>query len=72
MQSGRKLLPALHIGLPRTGTKTLQWHLYAKHPEVYYLGIFDGNRNHRYTISLDYCRDEHAQRMLKGIAIWIA
>lgn len=28
----------LHVGLPKTGTTTLQMSLYAKHPDVYYLG----------------------------------
>ena len=28
----------LHIGYPRTGTTTLQRHLYCKHPQINYLG----------------------------------
>ncbi len=32
----------LHLGLPRTGTKTLQWHLFARHSEIHYLGAFIG------------------------------
>ena len=28
----------LHIGYPRTGTTTLQKHLYCKHPQINYLG----------------------------------
>ena len=34
----------LHLGLPRTGTKTLQWHLFARHSEIHYLGMFIGRQ----------------------------
>lgn len=30
--------PVLHIGFPKTGTTTLQRHLFARHPEIAYLG----------------------------------
>lgn len=40
----------LHIGLPKTATKTLQGNLFTKHPEVDYLGIYSndaGNEHYR-------------------------
>lgn len=30
----------LHIGLPRTGTKTLQWQLLSQHPQIHYMGTW--------------------------------
>ena len=35
--------PVIHIGMPKTATKTLQWRLFAEHSEIYYLGRFDGS-----------------------------
>ena len=32
----------IHAGLPRTGTTTLQTHLFARHTQVHYLGVFKG------------------------------
>jgi hypothetical protein len=32
----------IHAGMPRTGTTTLQTHLFARHTEVHYLGVFKG------------------------------
>ncbi|MEE2777331.1 MAG: sulfotransferase [Acidobacteriota bacterium] len=29
----------LHIGLPRTGTKTLEWQLFTRHPHIHYMGL---------------------------------
>lgn len=33
-----RLQPVVHIGFPKTGTTTHQNHLFAKHPEVFFLG----------------------------------
>ncbi len=33
----------LHIGLPKTGSKLLQWHLFARHSEVDFLGLYIGD-----------------------------
>jgi len=35
-------IPVIHIGMPKTATKTLQWGLFNGHSEIYYLGRFDG------------------------------
>jgi hypothetical protein len=32
----------IHAGLPRTGSTTLQTHLFARHTQVHYLGVFKG------------------------------
>jgi hypothetical protein len=32
----------IHAGLPRTGTTTLQTHLFARHTQIRYLGVFKG------------------------------
>lgn len=34
----------LHIGLPKTGTKTIQKTLFSGHPEIYYIGKYAGNK----------------------------
>ena len=59
--------PVIHIGLPKTGTKTLQWRLFAQHPEVYFLGRFEGGplREHR---AFDACRDATVQAIMRCIA----
>lgn len=71
-----KSYPGLHIGLPKTGSKLLQWHLFSAHPEIYYLGIYDGNPKFRdrkrYAIAgqgVDNirCRDQHVKRMMQGL-----
>lgn len=47
--SGERPTPllAVHLGLPRTGTKFLQWNVLAHHPSVDYLGIFAGRLSGR-------------------------
>ena len=64
-----KPYPALHIGLPRTGTKLLQWHLFSVHPQIHYLGIYDGNPKFRDRRPYANCRDQHVQRMMQGLVI---
>ena len=58
----------LHIGLPRTGTKTLQWNLFAQHPEIEYLGIFIGKiaRSHR---RFHRCRSVKIHELMQEI-LW--
>jgi len=63
------MVPALHIGLPRTGTKLLQWHLFAAHPQLYYLGIFDGNPNVRDSRRYSSWRDPYIEEMMQGIIL---
>lgn len=43
MSSGHRPV-GLHVGLPRTGSKTLQWQLFSRHREIHYLGIFEPHR----------------------------
>ena len=40
--SARDRSCVLHLGLPRTGTKTLQWYLFARHSQIHYLGAYIG------------------------------
>jgi hypothetical protein len=40
--------PIVHVGLPKTGTTTLQSHLFPHHPEVEYLGKFIGREPELY------------------------
>ena len=42
--SGRPF--GLHIGLPRTGTKTLQWQLFSQHPQIHYMGTWSEPPKH--------------------------
>ena len=38
--SGSSRPVGIHVGLPRTGTKTLQWQLLSRHPEIHYVGTW--------------------------------
>ncbi len=60
--------PFVHIGLPKTGTKTLQWRLFAEHPEIYYLGRFDGPAYKARYGRFDCCRDATVQTVMNEIA----
>lgn len=64
--SGRK--PVIHIGMPKTATKTLQWRLFSHHSEVLYLGRFDGPQFRKHYQALDCCRDATVQKVMKQIA----
>lgn len=59
--------PLIHIGMPKTATKTLQWRLFAAHPEIYYLGRFDGGDFRKYS-KLDHCRNVTVQKLMREIA----
>ncbi|MGD2127142.1 MAG: sulfotransferase domain-containing protein [Desulfobacteraceae bacterium] len=56
----------VHIGLPKTGTKTLQWHLFSQHSQVAYLGLFSGKirRGHR---RFKKCRDASIRAIMGEI-----
>jgi hypothetical protein len=58
----------IHVGLPKTGTKTLQRRLFHRHPEVYFLGRFDGEPNPGYYNALGQCRDETVFALMQQIA----
>lgn len=63
-----KRTPFVHIGLPKTGTKTLQWRLFAEHPEIYYLGRFDGPTYRAAYRRFDCCRDAAVQTVMNEMA----
>jgi len=60
-------LPLIHIGMPKTATKTLQWRLFAQHNEIHYLGRFDGPSFRAYR-QFDHCRDSTVQSLMQQIA----
>jgi hypothetical protein len=61
-------LPVIHIGMPKTATKTLQWRLFAGHDEIYYLGRFDGPQFRRQHRQFSACRDALVQQVMHEIA----
>ena len=54
----------LHIGLPKTGTSTLQRHLFPRHTGIEYLGKFDADRSRN---RWNHCRDKAVQRITSEI-----
>jgi hypothetical protein len=65
---GYRPLPIIHIGLPKTATKTLQWRLFALHSEVFYLGRFDGGPFRQTHRAFQACRDQRTLRIMDQIA----
>jgi hypothetical protein len=63
----QKRKPVIHIGMPKTATKTLQWRLFSRHSEVYYLGRFDGPQFDQY-LPHDCCRDNEVAKLMRQIA----
>jgi len=61
-------IPVIHIGMPKTATKTLQWRLFSGHSEIFYLGRFDGPKFQKYHKKYDYCRDAYVQSLMNQIA----
>ena len=59
----------LHIGLPKTGTTTLQLNLFAQHPEIEYLGIFVGKTATSIRRRLHHCRDAEIHEFMQEI-LW--
>lgn len=62
----------LHIGMPKTATKTLQTALFSQHPEVHYLGIYSGwQAKHRYRTQIPgvAVRDSHIAEMFNEL-LW--
>ena len=53
----------LHIGLPKTGTTTLQQSLFTSHPEIYYFGKYSGNKIPR------VCQSQEIYKFLNPL-IW--
>lgn len=60
--------PLVHIGMPKTATKTLQWRLFAEHSEVFYLGRFDGPHFGGRYGRFGACRDAEVFGIMDAIA----
>ena len=59
--------PLIHIGMPKTATKTLQWRLFSRHREVFYLGRYDGQQFVEHQ-RFNCCRDKDVQTLMHQIA----
>jgi hypothetical protein len=68
MPNSTTIKPVIHIGMPKTATKTLQWRIFAKHSDIYYLGRFDGEPFRGKYKKFKACRDETVFRVMKQIA----
>jgi hypothetical protein len=64
----RERVPTIHIGLPKTATKTLQWRIFSRHSEIFYLGRFDGPQFRKQFREFDACRDAEVQALMREIA----
>ena len=62
------MTPVIHIGMPKTATKTLQWRIFAQHSEIYYLGRFDGEPFRGKYRKFKACRDQTVFRIMNRIA----
>jgi len=60
--------PVIHIGMPKTATKTLQWRLFAIHSGIYYLGRFDGPLFRGRYRQFGACRNENVFQLMNQIA----
>ena len=54
--------------MPKTATKILQWRIFARHSEIYYLGRFDGEHFKGKFRQYKACRDETVFRIKDEIA----
>ncbi|KAA1189215.1 hypothetical protein F0M18_16200 [Pseudohalioglobus sediminis] len=61
-------LPVIHIGMPKTATKTLQWRIFARHSGIFYLGRFDGEPFQGQYQQYGACRDQTVFRIMDEIA----
>jgi hypothetical protein len=68
VSGSQERIPVIHIGMPKTATKTLQWRLFACHSEIFYLGRFDGRVFEGKHRDFDACRDQSVQSIMKQIA----
>jgi hypothetical protein len=60
---------AIHIGLPRTGTTTLQRHLFARHSRIHYLGMFRSGITNRLTPRRFGCRDSRVAELMRTLLL---
>ena len=68
MPDSSNITPVIHIGMPKTATKTLQWRIFAQHSEIYYLGRFDGEPFHGKYKQYKACRDATVFQLMSNIA----
>jgi len=54
----------IHIGMPKTGTKTLQMCLLARHSQVDYLGTYTGKK-----VPFQQCRDAEIEKLMTEL-LW--
>ncbi len=68
LNSTPERIPVIHIGMPKTATKTLQWRLFSAHSEIFYLGRFDGAYFQGKYRRFNCCRDASVQDLMQQIA----
>ncbi|MEE2777330.1 MAG: sulfotransferase [Acidobacteriota bacterium] len=56
---------AIHLGLPRTGTKTLQWQLFSRHPQIHYVGNSSRRPNRLSQQASQFFRDARAEQLFR-------
>ena len=66
-KQGKERIPVIHIGMPKTATKTLQWRLFNNHSEIYYLGRFDGHIFKGYR-KYNFCLNRQVCDLMQQIA----
>jgi len=60
----------IHIGLPRTGTTTLQTHLFAAHSQIHYLGIVKRHSAARWRARRwPECRDREVAALMRELVL---
>lgn len=67
-QTASPRTPLIHIGMPKTATKTLQWRLFSAHEEIHYLGRFDGPHFRQTYSQFNACRNAQVQQLMREIA----
>lgn len=63
---GERILPCLHVGLPRTATTWLQWCLFERHEGIFYLGCSEGPTFRGRGRHSD-CRDATVERLVRPL-----
>lgn len=60
--------PVVHIGMPKAASKTLQWNVFARHSEIFYLGRLDGPHLDPTYKKFESCRDADVQKVMSDLA----
>lgn len=63
-QTAAQRLPVIHVGMPKTATKTLQMCLFARHSEVEFLGTYTGKKTR-----FSQCRDAQIEQLINQL-LW--